>query len=98
MPKATFFNLAKEKQERIFQAAVGIFSNTSVRESKVSEIIKVADISRGAFYKYFENVDDLFQWTYQRIKIEAHNMIFDALENTKGDLFLALDIDRKSVV
>ncbi|WP_265457061.1 TetR family transcriptional regulator [Enterococcus sp. HY326] len=92
MPKTTFFNLSKEKQERIFKAAVGVFSNTPLREAKVSEIIKQADISRGAFYKYFENVDDLFQWTYQQIKVDAHNLIFTALENTKGDLFLALEM------
>lgn len=60
MPTQTFFKLSKEKQLKILHAAKKEFSRVPLSKVLVTNISKEAEISRGSFYQYFENVDDLF--------------------------------------
>lgn len=62
MPKATFFNLSEDKQERIMAAAVEEFSKYDYNEVTVSKIVKEAGIPKGSFYQYFEDKFDLFKY------------------------------------
>ena len=50
MPTATFFNLREDKQEIIVQAALLEFSQRSLPEALVSNIVKESDIARGSFF------------------------------------------------
>jgi len=54
MPTETFFNLPKEKQRRILDAAKKEFSRTSLKEASIANVIKDAEIPRGSFYQYFK--------------------------------------------
>ena len=60
MPKQTFFNLPEDKQTKLIEAGFQEFSNASLREAKIANIINSAQIPRGSFYQYFEDIEDLF--------------------------------------
>ena len=60
MPSQTFFKLSKDKQMKILQAAKKEFSRVPLSKVQVTNISKEAEISRGSFYQYFDNIDDLF--------------------------------------
>lgn len=61
MPKDTFFNLPKDKQDRIVEAAMDEFSANSYEVSSINQIVKNSNIAKGSFYQYFENKEDLYQ-------------------------------------
>lgn len=70
MPLATFNNLPAAKKQIIINALLNEFSQHPLSEAKVSRVIVDAGISRGAFYKYFVNIQDAYDYTYQEtIKI-----------------------------
>lgn len=60
MPHKTFFNLSKEKQNKIIKFAKEEFANYLFEDASVNRIVKAADLSRGSFYLYFENKEDLY--------------------------------------
>lgn len=60
MPKETFFNLSEDKRAKILKAAKSEFTEHQLFKSRVSNIIKNADIPRGSFYQYFEDLEDLY--------------------------------------
>jgi AcrR family transcriptional regulator len=73
MPKDTFFHLSEEKRKKIMKAAKEEFTQNELHKSRVSNIIKKADIPRGSFYQYFEDLTDLYYYVI--------NDSFDSLEN-----------------
>jgi AcrR family transcriptional regulator len=67
MPKDTFFNLAKDKQERIMKAIIFEMGNHTYEHININAIIKDAQIPRGSFYQYFEDKDDMYNYFYRYI-------------------------------
>lgn len=61
MPKKTYFNLSKDKKDRIFNAGVLEFSYHDLFEASVNTIVQIANISKGSFYQYFEDKNE-FYW------------------------------------
>lgn len=61
MPKDTFFNLSEEKRNRIIDAAVKEFKEYSFDASSINRIIENGEISKGSFYQYFEDKEDLYE-------------------------------------
>jgi AcrR family transcriptional regulator len=83
MPKDTFFNLEESKKRKIILAAIKEFTEHELHKSRVSNIIKEADIPRGSFYQYFVDIDDLF---YYVIDSEFEKIIKQGLcESEKTD-------------
>lgn len=62
MPRETFFNLPEDKREKILLSAKAEFSENELFKSRVSNIIKNAEIPRGSFYQYFEDLEDLYYY------------------------------------
>lgn len=62
MPKNTFFNLEREKRERIEKAAIEEFYNNKFSESSINNIVKKSSISKGSFYQYFEDKYDVYKY------------------------------------
>lgn len=50
MPKETFFNLMKDKQERIMNAIIKEMGIHAYEHININNIIKDAHIPRGSFY------------------------------------------------
>lgn len=92
MPKETFNNLSEDKKERIMEAAKKEFSLHPLHEASVANIIKDLTISRGSFYKYFENLEELYIYFYHKVKIDFHQLIFESIEEKNGDLFAGLEL------
>lgn len=67
MPKNTFFNLNKEKQERIMDAILNEMSVHAYEHININNIIREANIPRGSFYQYFQDKDDMFSFFYTYI-------------------------------
>lgn len=61
MPKATFFNLPQEKQNRILEIAAGEFAAHPYNVASISKIVRQAGIAKGSFYQYFEDKKGLYQ-------------------------------------
>lgn len=75
MVKPTFVNLPQDKKEKITQALLNEFSNHSLAEAQVARIVKEAEIARGAFYKYFEDLSDAYRYLYQLAMKEIHSFV-----------------------
>lgn len=55
-----FKKLAPEKQEKVFQAAVGEFASHGYRNASMNNLVKTAGISKGSLFQYFRTKSDLF--------------------------------------
>jgi len=88
MPKPLFFQLTKEKQEAIRQAAFDEFSSAMFSDASINHIVQVANIARGSFYLYFDDKLDVYLYTTQRL-LEQQSELFLAyiLENEPDDIF-----------
>lgn len=91
MPTERFFRLSKEKQEVIRQAAADEFKRVPPELVSINQIVKNADISRGSFYTYFEDKQDLLKWLVEKhVKVHEDAMRSKMLEN-HGDIWKTLD-------
>jgi len=73
MPSKTFLNLPIEKQNKIIKASIQEFSSVSFKKVSINHIIKMAEISRGSFYMYFEDIQDLTIYIMKQIKQDIIN-------------------------
>lgn len=87
MPKQTFFNLPKEKQDQIISAAISEFSESSFKEVKISDIISKAKIPRTSFYDYFEDKKDLYKHIILIIKEEKIKFMTPILKKQQDNFF-----------
>lgn len=88
MPKALFFTIPDEKRRRIIEAAVHEFSSQLFDKASINQIIKEADISRGSFYQYFEDKDDLYFFTIQTIiKATAYTFLKQFIAAQPNDIY-----------
>lgn len=62
MPKQTFFNLPQEKRESIVNAAVKEFAEYGLENASTNRIVANSGISKGSFYQYFEDKQDVFMY------------------------------------
>lgn len=75
MIKVTLTNLSPVKQENLRQAVFLEFSQRPLLDAKVANIVKQAGISRGAFYTYFDDIYDAYQWASQLIFADIHEQL-----------------------
>ncbi len=95
MPTNVFFNLNESKQDLIIQASIREFSNYSLNEVQVKRIVETANISRGSFYQYFENIEDLFRYIVLLNRDQIfHNAIVNSSIENEVDL---IEFVRKQV-
>ena len=59
-----FFELKKDKQERIINAAFKVFAENGYTHSSTDEIVKTAEISKGLLFHYFGNKIGLYSFLY----------------------------------
>ena len=90
MPKATFYNLTKEKREKIEKAIKKEFGRTSFSKASISKIITEAQIPRGSFYQYFEDKEDAIKYIIENFIKEEKKEMKKILEKNNGDIFKAM--------
>ena len=82
MPTQRLLKLKEEKKQAILEAAVHEFSRVPYSSASINQIIKEADISRGSFYTYFEDKQDLLKWLiYAQAEQHFNNYIERLREN-----------------
>lgn len=61
-----FYQLPKEKQEKIINAGFYIFSQNSYKKSLMSEIAASAGISKSLLFHYFQNKKELYLFLWEK--------------------------------
>lgn len=89
MPSPTFFHLPTAKREKLLQCARDEFSRVPFDEASINRIVRQAEISRGSFYMYFTDKEDLFRYLLQCYLDELTEMLAALLDQEQGDLFAA---------
>lgn len=84
MPKRTFYNLSKEKQRRILNAACKIFINNPYDNVTIRDIVKEANIPIGSFYRYFKDKDDLYIYMIDQIENKVYKALIEKKPNTSS--------------
>lgn len=87
MPKPTFLNLPREKQEVLINAAKKEFSRAPLFEASISNIIKDAGIPRGSFYQYFDDKDDVYFFLLDEYSKRNYEQFISIIKINNGDLF-----------
>lgn len=82
-----FFDLKKEKQDRMINAALKVFALQGYRHASTDDIVREASISKGLLFHYFENKIGVYQFIYD---YSVRYMILElrsAVEPGETDLF-----------
>lgn len=88
MPKDLFFTIHEEKKTRIIEAAIKEFSQQLYEKASINQIIKEADISRGSFYQYFEDKEDLYFFLIETVvKNTSYNFLKEFIATQPKDVF-----------
>lgn len=61
---AKFFDLKKEKQDRMINAALKVFALHGYRHASTDDIVREAAISKGLLFHYFENKLGVYTFIY----------------------------------
>lgn len=91
MPKETFLNLPKEKRQAIIKVLLKNFSGQHISQVKVSAIVAGMTMSRGAFYKYFDDLEDAYSYTISYYSAQIHRDIMQYIEKDSQDFFLGIE-------
>lgn len=74
MATEQFFKLKEEKQHTILEAGKHEFEVFPYSDASINRVIKVANISRGSFYLYFKDKNDLLMTLMDQLFIQPfHN-------------------------
>lgn len=91
MPKETFFNISKEKQQWILEILLDTFYDQHISQVKVSEIVEAMGMSRGAFYKYFQDLEDAYTFTVRNYSNQVHGDIIGSINRNRDHFFLGIE-------
>lgn len=98
MPTQTFLNLNENKQNQIFSALINEFSTHRLMDAQVARIIKDCSIARGSFYKYFDDINDSYQYALNRVLREIHFDVFAQLKAEPTDSLHAFYVATESFI
>lgn len=90
MPTQTFFNLPEQKRQNLIRAAEKEFARVPLHEASIANIVKDAGISRGSFYQYFENKEDLYLYLLREETKNRKVSFMEKLEKHNGDIIDAV--------
>ena len=62
---AKFFDLKKDKQDRMINAALKVFALNGYRHASTDDIVKEAGISKGLLFHYFGNKAGVYEFIYE---------------------------------
>ncbi|MGQ2282988.1 TetR/AcrR family transcriptional regulator [Apilactobacillus kunkeei] len=98
MPTQTFLNLNEDKQNQVFNALIKEFSDHRLMDAQVARIIKDCSIARGSFYKYFDDINDSYQYVLKRVLRKVHFDVFAQLESEQTDSLHAFYVATESFI
>ncbi len=90
MPTERFNRLPEEKRSMILDAAKKEFARVPFEKASINQIIKNADISRGSFYTYFEDKQDVVKCIFEETQGQMELLCKETLEESHGDYIAML--------
>lgn len=82
-----FLSLSSEKQNKIINAALKVFSKTTYKKASTDEIVALADISKGALFHYFKNKKNLYFYLYDYIIDVLLKEYYERVNMEERDIF-----------
>lgn len=61
----SFYTMKKEKQNRIINAALKVFSQNTYSKASTDDIAAIAEVSKGLLFYHFKNKKELYCYLYQ---------------------------------
>lgn len=90
MPTDRFYRLADEKKRIIREAAIKEFARVPFEKASINQIIRNADISRGSFYTYFSDKQDVVSFIFEDAHAQIGEECVRILKGNNGDYFKML--------
>ena len=87
-----FFDLKKEKQDRIINAAMKVFALNGYRNASTDDIVKEAGISKGLLFHYFESKIGVYTFLFD---YSARYTTLELKSNVDSDLTDLFEIMRQ---
>lgn len=87
MPTERFYRLPEAKRQIIREAALKEFSRVPFEKASINQIIHNADISRGSFYTYFEDKQDVVEFLFEDSCNQMKEICEQELADNGGDYF-----------
>ncbi|MCD2257489.1 TetR family transcriptional regulator [Agrilactobacillus fermenti] len=97
MPSQTFIRLPEKRQQQLNEILINTFYERPLSQVRVSEIVTKMGMSRGAFYKYFTDLQDAYNYILKTSADEIHRHILQHIQQADDDLFLGLTNYLKTV-
>jgi len=91
LPTSTFYRLSVEKRERLVQAIRQEFIREPVDKVSVNRIIAEAGISRGSYYQYFRDKNDLVGFVLLDYREKMRQTFEQSVVLHKGEPFAVVD-------
>lgn len=85
-----FQSLKPEKQQRILNAALREFGEKGYKKAATDNIVREAEISKGALFHYFNSKKDLFLFLYDYTLETVMKGFFDKIDLEETDLLKRL--------
>lgn len=87
MPTERFYHLVEEKKRAIREAAIQEFCRVPLEKASINKIVKNAQISRGSFYTYFQDKEDVLGYIFEDIISQVQKFCIEFLSQEKGDFW-----------
>ena len=85
--RSGFIHLSEKKKEMIREAAVQEFIRVSPEQASINQIVRNAEISRGSFYTYFEDKEDLMRYVFEDLIRQVREFCKNLLRDSGGDFW-----------
>ena len=85
-----FFDLKKEKQDRMINAALKVFALNGYRHASTDDIVREAAISKGLLFHYFENKRGVYAFVYDYSVRYLLLELSTAVDAKETDLFILM--------
>tara|TARA_S200000501_G_scaffold73454_1_gene65364 strand:- start:5136 stop:5711 length:576 start_codon:yes stop_codon:yes gene_type:complete len=85
--KDQFEQIRKESKAKILDAALKLFGTQGYQNTSISEIMKLAGVSKGLMYHYFSNKEELIKQLLLDVFKETEKLLFVASKATSSEAF-----------
>lgn len=91
MPTERFYRLLETKRQAIREAVLKELARVPFDKVSINQIIRNADISRGSFYTYFVDKEDMVKFLLKDTFEEMQRLCKEELNNNGGDYFAMVE-------
>ena len=92
MPTERFYRLPEVKRQAIREAALKEFARVPFEKVSINQIIRNADISRGSFYTYFVDKQDVVKFLLEDTFEQMEDICKKEMDRNGGDYFAVVEV------